>query len=191
VAVFNSTDNTFQSLGYNLIGAAGSIASSFALTGDVTGVANALLGPLASNGGSTKTHELLAGSPALDSGICTDHNGATVATDQRGTIRPQNGYCDKGAFERAVTLTSSCTYGAPAKNGSRAVTVTWANASPGVTKIAVPGANPREKTLAPTASGSWSTNIRNALPTYGLFGGISRKDTGTTLVPAATACTAQ
>jgi hypothetical protein len=44
---------------------------------------DALLGPLADNGGRTFTHALLPGSPAIDKGVNT---GAT--TDQRGEPRP-------------------------------------------------------------------------------------------------------
>ncbi len=55
------------------------------------------LGPLADNGGPTKTHALLAGSPAIDAGA----NPADLLTDQRGpgfprTVGPQT---DIGAFE--------------------------------------------------------------------------------------------
>jgi hypothetical protein len=55
----------------------------------------ALLGPLADNGGPTLTHALLEGSPAIDTGgdvVCR-------ATDQRGVPRPQGPACDIGAFE--------------------------------------------------------------------------------------------
>jgi hypothetical protein len=43
------------------------------------------------------------GSPAVDAGSCTDVAGNAVATDQRGTARPQptGGKCDIGAFELA------------------------------------------------------------------------------------------
>jgi beta-glucanase (GH16 family) len=59
-------------------------------------VADALLGPLANNGGPTLTHALLSGSPAIDAA-----NGALCpATDQRGVARPQGAGCDVGAFER-------------------------------------------------------------------------------------------
>jgi hypothetical protein len=73
------------------------------------------LGPLQDNGGSTLTHALLEGSPALDrinfiydidgnplgcEGT-TDGTTAGVVTDQRGIKRPQpgDGLCDIGAFE--------------------------------------------------------------------------------------------
>ena len=52
------------------------------------------LGPLANNGGPTKTHALLPDSPALDAGTA-----CTEATDQRYVARPQGASCDLGAFE--------------------------------------------------------------------------------------------
>lgn len=54
-----------------------------------------LLGPLALNGGPTKTHALGVGSPAIDAGT----NAGCPATDQRGISRPQGPSCDIGAFE--------------------------------------------------------------------------------------------
>jgi hypothetical protein len=57
------------------------------------------LGPLAANGGPTKTVALLPGSPALDRvAIAFCHTLAAV--DQRGIVRPQGAGCDEGAFER-------------------------------------------------------------------------------------------
>ncbi len=52
-----------------------------------------LLGPLQDNGGSTLTHALLVGSPAIDSG------SGCPATDQRGVTRPFGSTCDRGAYE--------------------------------------------------------------------------------------------
>ena len=62
------------------------------------------LGPLENNGGPTKTHALLAGSPAIDQG----DNTGVPATDQRGFgfARKKDGngdgslIVDIGAFER-------------------------------------------------------------------------------------------
>jgi CSLREA domain-containing protein len=59
------------------------------------------LGPLANNGGPTRTHRLLKNSPAIDSA----NNSGCPGVDQRGENRPEDGdkdgndRCDKGAFE--------------------------------------------------------------------------------------------
>lgn len=66
-----------------------------------------LLGPLALNApGTTKTHALLPGSPAID-GVTFSPSDcpATVVTDQRGEARPQTWAgprCDIGAYELAA-----------------------------------------------------------------------------------------
>ncbi len=76
--------------GYNLDGDG---TCAFFSAGDLSAV-SPLLGPLADNGGPTKTHALLPGSPALDAASVT-----CSATDQRGVIRPQGASCDMGAYE--------------------------------------------------------------------------------------------
>jgi CSLREA domain-containing protein len=65
------------------------------------------LGPLAANGGKTLTHDLLAGSPAIDVANCS----TAAPADQRGVSRPRDGnndgifQCDVGAVERIpITL---------------------------------------------------------------------------------------
>jgi predicted outer membrane repeat protein len=62
------------------------------------GVTDLLLGPLADNGGFTKTHLPQAGSRAIDSGIPYGQ-GPAPATDQRGVKRPQGARFDVGAVE--------------------------------------------------------------------------------------------
>jgi hypothetical protein len=79
---------------------------------------NPLLGPLADNGGPTKTQALLPGSPAIDA---ASPDCPPPFTDQRGVARPQGPRCDIGAFEReqgdaAITATGtsfSATEGKP------------------------------------------------------------------------------
>ncbi len=65
-------------------------------------VLNFNLGPLANNGGFTRTHLPLANSATLDQAQCTDLYGNPVTTDQRGIARPQGAACDVGAVERAA-----------------------------------------------------------------------------------------
>ena len=63
---------------------------------DDLSLSDAILGPLADNGGPTLTHALGAGSPAIDAAIA----GACPATDQRGVSRPSGAGCDTGAVEQ-------------------------------------------------------------------------------------------
>lgn len=79
-------DGTVISHGFNLVGNVGSV-SGFNRSSDQVGSSSALINPLlealALNGGSTPTHALLAGSPAIDAGDALGN-----FTDQRGSPRP-------------------------------------------------------------------------------------------------------
>jgi len=98
----DNTGGTLTSQGFNLTSDT-SCTPVFTNTGDITNTVIPLFGPLANNGGSTLTHALLTGSPAIDAGNnvagCLDTAGAVFATDQRGSPRPVNGRCDIGAYE--------------------------------------------------------------------------------------------
>ena len=78
-----------ESKGGNVFGADGCATPT--ATDLLTG--RPLLGPLADNGGPTRTHELLAGSPALAHAM-----GTELKTDQRGIRRGK--HPDSGSFER-------------------------------------------------------------------------------------------
>jgi hypothetical protein len=104
----NVTANNFNLFGSN--GNAGVTGFSPGPTDIVPSVSVAqILGPLKNNGGTTQTHALVAGSPAIDAGDpggCRNSQGALLlATDQRGFARhvDQNGdgtaRCDIGAVE--------------------------------------------------------------------------------------------
>jgi hypothetical protein len=60
------------------------------------------IGPLADNGGPTRTHALLAGSPAINAGT-----SCSVTVDQRHT--PRDAACDIGAFEFGEFTTATVT----------------------------------------------------------------------------------
>lgn len=63
-------------------------------------VAPPLLGPLAANGGPTRTHALLKGSPAIDAADQAACAAPPVGSlDQRGAARPAGAGCDLGAYE--------------------------------------------------------------------------------------------
>ena len=65
--------------------------------GVIVSAANPYLAPLGYHGGATRTHALLASSPAIDQG----ENNAGSATDQRGAPRESPaGRPDIGAYER-------------------------------------------------------------------------------------------
>lgn len=91
---FNSNDHNLDSDG----------TCNLVQTNDIpNGTAN--LGPLQDNGGHTRTHALLTGSQALDSGNNTACASAPInGVDQRGVSRPQNGVCDMGAYEYAPAV---------------------------------------------------------------------------------------
>ena len=83
----------------NLVPTVGAVITD--LRGTIESPLDPLLGPLADNGGSTLTHALLSGSPAIDGGDAT----TCRPTDQRGLVRPVDGdgdgtaVCDIGAIE--------------------------------------------------------------------------------------------
>ena len=75
-------------------------APLYAGTGNIN--ADPLLGPLADNGGPTKTRALLSGSSAINAGT----GAGAPATDQRGVARPypSGGNFDIGAYERGPEI---------------------------------------------------------------------------------------
>ena len=93
-------ETALTSLGWNL-----GTDASCGLTGTGDLSADPLLAPLGDNGGPTPTRMLLPGSPAIDAiptgtpRLCD----GTLATDQRGVVRPQGTGCDIGAVEADTT----------------------------------------------------------------------------------------
>ena len=73
---------------------------------------DAVLGPLADNGGPTQTHALSAGSPAINAGnnaLAVDLSSNPLTNDQRGApfTRNDGGGIDMGAYERQTFAASS------------------------------------------------------------------------------------
>lgn len=114
---FTNATAGLVSEGFNLLRIADGCSASL-VGSDLSGTTGAPLDPqigvLAANGSALETHELLAGSPAIDAGDaggCVAWNGvADVALndDQRLEPRPNDGdgdtvaVCDIGAFEAAA-----------------------------------------------------------------------------------------
>lgn len=111
-APFTESDlsGVIRSLGHNIFGEVNNVTifsdlvngpgpHSTDVFGSVASPANALLGPLANNGGSTLTHALLPGSPGINGGTLAT---AVPATDQRGFGRV--GLTDIGAFENQAPI---------------------------------------------------------------------------------------
>jgi hypothetical protein len=104
----------FASRGHNLIGdPTGGTGLSAGVNGDLVGQfdrpLDPRLGPVTDNGGSTQTHALLAGSPAIDHGdnaVTKEITEVRLTADQRGRRRIKDGngdgrvVIDIGAFER-------------------------------------------------------------------------------------------
>ncbi len=92
---------TINSGGFNLDSDGSCVTDG--VNNDIT-VADPLLGPLQLNApGSTETHALLAGSPAIDAIPFAADACGLLPDDQRGVLRPQGAdACDIGAFERQL-----------------------------------------------------------------------------------------
>lgn len=113
----------FTSGGYNISDDA---SCAFAGTGDQNSVTGTIVSAtLADNGGTTATHTISTGSPAIDIvpvASCTDNSGAALTDDQRGFTRPYTAtgatdFCDVGAVEigcgnSTVEASESCDDGA-------------------------------------------------------------------------------
>jgi CSLREA domain-containing protein len=110
-----------RSGGYNLLGDGFDCVDFTAAHHDLVGTTAApldpKLGPLTNNGGTTLTHALLAGSPAIGKG------NACEEADQRGQTRPATA-CDLGAFQTGT----DCLTGGPTlclNNERFKVTAAW------------------------------------------------------------------
>ena len=119
-----------QSGGFNIIGDA-SGGTNFTQTGDLAST-NPVLAGLALNApGTTATHALLAGSPAID------HASAAFAppADQRGVTRPKGAADDSGAYEFQPTVsdlavTKLANVGSASIGDQVVFTITVSNAGP-------------------------------------------------------------
>ena len=110
---FPDFKGTLTSQGFNFIGnSTGATITPAQFTDQIgTGASpkDPLLGPLQNNGGPTRTHALLSGSPAIDKGdsggLFTDQRGYTRPADLPGIANVTGGDAsDIGAFEVPATV---------------------------------------------------------------------------------------
>jgi uncharacterized repeat protein (TIGR01451 family) len=121
-----------NSLGYNLI----QKNSNCSLTGNDLVNIDPILGLLQTNDGSTPTHALTPGSPAVDAGNpagCTDNLGNLLITDQRG--KPRFDRCDIGAFELQFLEYSTKVADRQSAYRGETITYTITLANPGMEEI--------------------------------------------------------
>ena len=142
---------------YSLIGD-GSVTCSVGGLGLLTG--DPLLGPLADNGGGTRTHAPLAGSPVLNS----VWDASCPASDQRGVARPYGARCDIGAVE-----------GRPEADVSKSVAPTGPITYHGVVTYTILARN--TGALTDTA-----VSVSDTLPAKVIFGQWVEKPSAATLV---------
>ena len=120
---FNISGVVDASSSYNLIGVGGTGGLDNGVNNNQVNVADPRLGPLANNGGSTRTHALLSDSPALDAGDncvidaahCGEPTLPQLTTDQRrsgfnrivdGPDANATATVDIGAYEMQLPLAS-------------------------------------------------------------------------------------
>jgi Right handed beta helix region len=137
---------------------------------DLVGV-DPKLGPLADNGGPTRTHALSFGSPAIDA----DTPPCIFPVDQRGTARPQGPGCDIGAYERipiSVTLTIGPSGTVNPKTGVATVSGSMTCSLPlavelqikltqlqMVRRVPIPKESTATATVACTSAGTWTVAV--------------------------------
>jgi hypothetical protein len=99
--VFSGDNPAVLNTDHSVLGTIESSVTVSDVGGTQVGVVDAKLGPLADNGGPTKTVALLLGSPAVDAGPVPVPTFPLNDNDQRGTGFPRvvNSKVDVGAFE--------------------------------------------------------------------------------------------
>ena len=155
-------------------------------TGTVAAPLDPRLGPLADNGGPTKTHALLADSPAVDAGPAT----APGTQDQRGLVR--DALADIGAFELGARLSQAITFAplAPVTFGVAPITLAATSSSGlAVTYTVVSGPGTLSGNTL-TVTGGGSIVVQADQPgDFNFFPAPAVQQTLTVSLPALVVCT--
>jgi hypothetical protein len=158
----NDLSGTINSKDFNLYGNSPGVVFTGTTTHNIANQ-NPLLGPLANNGGSTQTHLLLPGSPAIDAGgnanlpaDTFDLNGnsnttETLPVDQRGVgfNRTVNTNVDMGAIEANYSITATA-----GNNQSATINTAFGNALQATVKESNVAQSSIPVTFTPPASGA-------------------------------------
>lgn len=139
ISIVNSivANNTKNGEGVDEIGSS-ELTASYSLIGDKPGDegnftfdntvmlnTDPMLGPLANNGGTTRTHAILNNSPLIDAGDnnAYDYRITPPSYDQRGTgfARNQGSDTDIGAFEFNTTTSCKSCGGGPGEGGGGSI----------------------------------------------------------------------
>jgi hypothetical protein len=152
----------------------------------LSGVVDPMLDPLADNGGPTKTHALLEGSPAIDRG---NSFGATI--DQRGVARPQGTASDIGSFESAFTaiedtIKPHVSTATPTGPGIARGTNLTATFSEKMDPLSITNSTFKLFKVKPDGSTTQITNVRVSLSTDGLVAKLNPFGTSSTVLAANT-----
>ena len=183
-----SCAGTIADGGYNLDsdGSCGFGTTNHSLSGTTDNPLDPKLGPLADNGGPTKTHALLAGSPAIDKG-----NSFGATTDQRGVARPQGAASDIGSFESESTTTQDTikphvSTATPTGMGVARGTNLTATFSEKMDPLSITKSTFKLFKVKPDGSTTQITNVSVKLSTDGLVAKLNPFGTSSTLLSANT-----
>ena len=158
----------------------------FSTTNNSLSGVDPMLGPLADNGGPTKTHALLAGSPAIDKG-----NSFGATTDQRGVARPQGTASDIGSFESAFTVIQdtikpTVSAATPTGRGVARGTNLTATFSEKMDPLSITNSTFKLFKVKPDGSTTQITNVSVRLGTDGLVAKLNPFGTSSTVLAANT-----
>gem|GEM_PF-918063 len=163
----------------NLIGAAASLTGiTDGLNGNRVGTGaspvDPLLGPLANNGGPTRTALPSVNSPALAAGTTAN----APATDQRGFARVVNGTIDIGAVQfQGVTLAASAGTPQSTAAGTAFATPLTATATENTSGVAVSGVSMTFTAPSTGPSGTFSNSTNTITATTNASGAIAESFT--------------
>src|SRR5262245_9255043 len=166
---------TLTSGGHDLIGSTTGCTIAGDTATNLTGMAPDLFPLALNNGGTTATHKLMDGSPAVDHGSPAapgSGNGACEATDQNGTTRPVGTSCDIGAYEGGLPATTTTPPAAtpsptpPATATATSTTTTHATTTSTTTTPTMPATSSTTTSSTTTTTSTTATTSTSTTTTH-------------------------